>query len=42
MRSNVAKPRGAKQGVTHRMRQNIAVGVSNRSFVEGKLDSADN
>ena len=41
MCADVAETGGAEQRVTKRMRQNVAVGVSHRSFVKGKFDPAD-
>src|SRR5690242_3535174 len=41
MRSNIAESRRAEQRIAHRMRQHIAVRVSDRPFVKRQLDTAD-
>src|SRR6476646_1395704 len=41
MRADIAETSGAEHRVTERMRQNVAVGVSDGTFVKRKFDSAD-
>src|SRR5580704_7753784 len=42
VRANVAQPGSAEQRITESMRQNVAVGVSDRSFVKRECDPANN
>ena len=42
MRADIAEPAGAEQRVHKRMRQNIAIGMSDGAFVKWQFDSADN
>src|SRR5450432_1470365 len=42
VRSDVAEASGAKESVAQGVSQNIAVGMTDRAFVERKLDAANN
>jgi len=41
MRADVAEARGTEQGVAKSVSEDVAIGMTNRTFVEGDLDTAD-